>query len=367
MGAAVELFPRNGIGEPMVGAAVDDQDVGAQLSGQLVRLTVRQGEEDGVVPGEGLRGRRLDQPVGQRQQMRLMQTQPLTGAAVRRQGADGDLGVAQEQAQHLTAGIATGTGHRHPVGHRFALLPPTRTDLGWDYTDHRMTIQHASTVDMTDDGMSPEEVQNMEVHVSDEQVVLANGVDICVDTFGDPDDPTVLLIAGMTSSMDWWEPEFCRRLAAAGRFVIRYDHRDTGRSVSYPPGSPGYSADDLVADAAGVLEALQCPSAHVVGISMGGALAQVLALSRPELVDSLTLISTSAGAGDADLPPISPELRDSFDNPRRSPTSPTAKPSSNTSWSPAGRMPPDRCRSTTRRSGWSPAALSIAPAASPPA
>jgi pimeloyl-ACP methyl ester carboxylesterase len=163
--------------------------------------------------------------------------------------------------------------------------------------------------------MSPEEVQNMEVHVSDEQVVLANGVDICVDTFGDPDNPTVLLIAGMTSSMDWWEPEFCRRLAAAGRFVIRYDHRDTGRSVSYPPGSPGYSADDLVADAAGVLEALQCPSAHVVGISMGGALAQVLALSRPELVDSLTLISTSAGAGDADLPPISPELRDSFDNP----------------------------------------------------
>ena len=50
----------------------------------------------------------------------------------------------------------------------------------------------------------------MEVHVSDEQVVLANGVDICVDTFGDPDDPTVLLIAGMASSMDWWEPEFCR-------------------------------------------------------------------------------------------------------------------------------------------------------------
>ena len=97
--------------------------------------------------------------------------------------------------------------------------------------------------------------------------------------------------------MVWWEPEFCRRLAAAGRFVIRYDHRDTGRSVRDPPGSPGYNADDLVADAAGVLEALQCPSAHVVGISMGGALAQVLALSRPELVDSLTLISTSAGAG----------------------------------------------------------------------
>ena len=204
--------------------------------------------------------------------------------------------------------------------------------------------------------------------MSDEQVVLANGVDICVDTFGDPDNPTVLLIAGMTSSMDWWEPEFCRRLAAAGRFVIRYDHRDTGRSVSYPPGSPGYSADDLVADAAGVLEALQCPSAHVVGISMGGALAQVLALSRPELVDSLTLISTSAGAGDADLPPISPELRDSFDNPPPEPDfADRARRRRLHRRSPAGRMPPDRCRSTTRRSGWSPAGLSIAPAASPPA
>ena len=92
--------------------------------------------------------------------------------------------------------------------------------------------------------------------MSNAKVVKANGVDICAQTFGDPADPAVLLIAGLASSMDWWETEFCERLAAAGRFVIRYDHRDTGQSVSYPPGKPGYSSADLVDDAAGVLAAL---------------------------------------------------------------------------------------------------------------
>jgi pimeloyl-ACP methyl ester carboxylesterase/SAM-dependent methyltransferase len=150
--------------------------------------------------------------------------------------------------------------------------------------------------------------------VSDERIVKANGVDICVQTFGEPTDPAVLLIQGMAASMDWWEPEFCERLAAAGRFVIRYDHRDTGRSVSYPPGAPGYGSDDLVADAGGVLAALDRPSAHVVGISMGGAIAQLLALRYPNNVDSLTLISTTAGAGDSDLPGPSPELSARFKN-----------------------------------------------------
>ena len=85
--AAVELFPRNGIGQPVVGAAVDDEDVGAELGGQCVRLAVRQGEEDGVVPGEDLRGGRLDEPVGQRQQVRLVHAQPVAGAAVARSAA----------------------------------------------------------------------------------------------------------------------------------------------------------------------------------------------------------------------------------------------------------------------------------------
>jgi pimeloyl-ACP methyl ester carboxylesterase len=93
-------------------------------------------------------------------------------------------------------------------------------------------------------------------------------------------------------------------LADGGRFVLRYDHRDTGRSVSYQPGLPGYTGADLVADAAGVLDAHEVSAAHVVGVSAGGALAQLLALGFPERVLSLVLISTSpATPGDRDLPP----------------------------------------------------------------
>jgi pimeloyl-ACP methyl ester carboxylesterase len=146
-----------------------------------------------------------------------------------------------------------------------------------------------------------------------ETIVEANGVDICVETFGDRADPAILLIMGGGASMVWWETAFCRRLADGGRFVIRYDHRDTGRSVSYPPGRAPYTGDDLIADAVGVLDALGVAQAHVVGMSMGGALAQVVAVDSPERVASLTLISTTAASsGERDLPPITKELAAHF-------------------------------------------------------
>jgi pimeloyl-ACP methyl ester carboxylesterase len=137
-----------------------------------------------------------------------------------------------------------------------------------------------------------------------------NGVELCVDTRGDPAAPAILLIMGSGASMDWWEDEFCDRLAAGPRLVVRYDHRDTGRSVSYPPGAPGYGGAELVADAVGVLDALDLPAAHVVGMSMGGALAQLVALDHLDRVASLTLISTSAGG--ADLPGMSAEAQARF-------------------------------------------------------
>jgi pimeloyl-ACP methyl ester carboxylesterase len=137
-----------------------------------------------------------------------------------------------------------------------------------------------------------------------ERMIEANGVELCAESFGDPADSPLLLVMGLGASMLWWEEGFCRMLAEGGRFVIRYDHRDTGRSVSYEPGRPGYRGDDLVADAAGVLDAYGIPAAHVVGVSAGGASAQLLALDFPEHVRSLTLISTSfAVSSGRALPP----------------------------------------------------------------
>jgi len=134
-----------------------------------------------------------------------------------------------------------------------------------------------------------------------------------VETFGERSDPAILLIMGMAGSMDWWETELCERLAAGGRHVIRYDLRDTGQSVTYPPGAPEYTARDLVNDIVGILDALDVRRAHLVGQSMGGALAQVVALDHPDRVASLTLATTSfADDVERDLPGMRPELGDTF-------------------------------------------------------
>ena len=140
-------------------------------------------------------------------------------------------------------------------------------------------------------------------------MIEANGVELCTESFGDPADSPVLLVMGTGGSMLWWEEGFCQMLADRGRFVIRYDHRDTGRSVTYEPGRPEYTGADLVADAVSVLDAYGIPAAHMVGVSAGAAFAQLLALEFPERVLSLVLISTSpATAGDRDLPPPTDEF-----------------------------------------------------------
>jgi pimeloyl-ACP methyl ester carboxylesterase len=103
-----------------------------------------------------------------------------------------------------------------------------------------------------------------------ERTIEVNGVELCVEPFGDPSHPPVLLIMGIGASMLWWEDSFCRMLAGEGRFVIRYDHRDTGRSVTYDIGRPGYTGAELTSDAVGVLDAFGIPAAHLVGVSAGG-------------------------------------------------------------------------------------------------
>jgi pimeloyl-ACP methyl ester carboxylesterase len=136
-----------------------------------------------------------------------------------------------------------------------------------------------------------------------ERMIEVNGVELCTEPFGDPADPPIILVMGIGGSMLWWEEGFCRMLADGGRFVIRYDHRDTGRSVTYEPGRPEYTGADLVADAVGVLDAYGIPAAHVVGVSAGGAFAQLLALGFPDRILSLVLISTSpATPGERGLP-----------------------------------------------------------------
>jgi len=126
-----------------------------------------------------------------------------------------------------------------------------------------------------------------------ERLIETNGVELCTEPFGDPGDPPILLVMGRGASMLWWDDDFCRMLVARGRFVIRYDHRDTGRSITYEPGRPEYTGADLVADAAGVIDAYGVAPAHVVGVSAGGGIAQQLALEFPDRVRSLVLISTS--------------------------------------------------------------------------
>ncbi|MFI9587761.1 alpha/beta fold hydrolase [Streptomyces sp. NPDC052236] len=139
-----------------------------------------------------------------------------------------------------------------------------------------------------------------------EQLSTINGAELCVETFGDPATPAIMLVAGSAASMLWWDADLCEQIAARGRFVIRYDHRDTGRSTSYPPGQPAYSFTDLTRDVLGIQDALGIERAHLVCQSMFGGIGHILGVDHPGRVASLTFVSSSTGADD--LPPPSSDL-----------------------------------------------------------
>ncbi|MFT7839737.1 alpha/beta hydrolase [Saccharothrix sp. BKS2] len=126
-----------------------------------------------------------------------------------------------------------------------------------------------------------------------ERIVAANGIQLCCDTFGDPDRPALLLIMGLGFQLVHWPDEFCRRLAGRGFFVVRFDNRDAGRSTHLP--GTDYALTDMAADAVGLLDALGVGRAHVVGASMGGMIAQVMAALHPSRVLSLASLMSTTG------------------------------------------------------------------------
>ena len=154
-------------------------------------------------------------------------------------------------------------------------------------------------------------------------IARTNGVEIAYETFGPPDGRPLLLIMGLAAQMILWDDEFCAALAARGHRVIRFDNRDVGLSTKLDAaGMPDaaaamqaallgeriaapYLLRDLAADAAGLLDALGIPAAHVVGASMGGMIAQTMAINHPASVLSLTSIMSTTG--ERSLPPARPE------------------------------------------------------------
>ena len=143
----------------------------------------------------------------------------------------------------------------------------------------------------------------------------ANGIDIEYETFGDPNAAPLLLVMGLGAQMLSWEEEFCEQLAARGFHVIRFDNRDIGLSTKMEDAGmpdvmaafagdaqPAYTLDDMADDAVGLLDALGIGAAHVVGASMGGFIAQLMAINHPDRVLSLTSIMSGPSGRDAVAP-----------------------------------------------------------------
>ena len=152
-----------------------------------------------------------------------------------------------------------------------------------------------------------------------------NGIEIEYDTFGAREDEPLLLIMGLGAQMIWWEEDFCRALAGLGLCVIRFDNRDVGLSTKFsglaPENfgrslsaslkgetyEPPYRLEDMAADAFGLLDHLGYERAHVLGASMGGMIAQVMAVTRPERI--LSLISVMSTTGNPDLAAGGPAVK----------------------------------------------------------
>ena len=164
-----------------------------------------------------------------------------------------------------------------------------------------------------------------------EKFVLSGDLQLWTESFGSANCPAVLLIMGGMHQGIMWPDGFCSKIAEQGYCVIRYDHRDTGQSSSVDFTTHPYSLDDLAHDAVAVLDGYDIQKAHVVGLSMGGFVAQLLALDYSDRLLTLTLMMSSPdqrvyfaatmgkGTGGYSLPPPSPKFIEHLRNARQNP------------------------------------------------
>jgi pimeloyl-ACP methyl ester carboxylesterase len=143
-----------------------------------------------------------------------------------------------------------------------------------------------------------------------ESFCVVGDIEICYEAFGDPGDPPILLIMGLGTQMLGWHEDFCTALARRGFFVVRHDNRDIGLSTRLKgaptptmwqlarrdPSGAAYRLTDMAADSVGVLDHLGIDRAHIVGASMGGMIAQTIAIHHPERVLSLVSIMSNTGS-----------------------------------------------------------------------
>src|SRR3954454_17718103 len=143
-----------------------------------------------------------------------------------------------------------------------------------------------------------------------EETARVGDVELAYETFGDPSHPALLLVMGLATQMLGWRAPFCAQLAERGFHVVRYDNRDVGRSTKFSAHRPptpaqlgrrdaraaAYTLADMADDGIGLLDHLGVAHAHVVGASMGGMIAQTMAIRHPARVLSLASIMSNTGA-----------------------------------------------------------------------
>ncbi len=152
-------------------------------------------------------------------------------------------------------------------------------------------------------------LSNNKIHTGQVTITTATGIKLYTENFGEKTNPAILLISGAMAPARFWIDDFCHQLSDSGYFVIRHDHRDMGLSSAIDYTKKPYNLNDLASDAVAILDSYGINKAHIIGHSMGGAIAQLLALDYPSRVTSITLISSSVLSN----PELNPQEKNSLE------------------------------------------------------